>query len=331
MENVDFGHVGQDGVTIYVRCFQRYLNARFILKRPEADWSKVVMETEKIFDYLVEQGKKYGFNVDSILEIPTSSGSTCFSIATQCSKKISKYVIERDIKVNSIITLMMNPDFLYPDLAIQMMGKGINPLVISYTGNSQIDLCPFSFKSEEAKQLLKKFPRSIHFSVEDIKCDETCPVDCLSKFQKFFYKNGELVKMTERNKIGQGGFGSVFKGQFHGNDKAMKCVFIGEIGKRDYVRDCVSDLEKNISEIRVQIASAGSGIIVPEAFVRQQNQERDQNGKWIAKNFNIFIYPLYDCNLYELHENHFDNFTEEILGDIINQCFLRIGFWINTP
>ena len=44
-----------------------------------------------------------------------------------------------------------------------------------------------------------------------------------------------------------------------------------------------------------------------------------------SSNYNIFIYPLYDCNLYELHQNYFDQFTEEIVADIIDQCFIRIG------
>ena len=132
--------------------------------------------------------------------------------------------------------------------------------------------------------------------------------------------------MIDENRVGQGGFGSVFKGLFHCKNKAMKCVLIGEIEERYNIKDAVSDLEKNISEIRIQIASAGSGIIVPEAFIRQQNQVKDQDGKWVAQNYNIYIYPLYDCNLYELHENNFDNFTEEIIGNIINQCFLRKSF-----
>merc|ERR1711917_9083 len=135
----------------------------------------------------------------------------------------------------------------------------------------------------------------------------------------------EFVKMTDANRIGQGGFGSVFKGLFHGKDKAMKCVLIGQIKGQVMVSDAVSDLEKNISEIRTQMASSGSGIIVPEAFVRQQNQEQDSNGKWIAKNHNIFVYPLFDCNLDELHGNYLDQFTEEIIGNIIHQCFIRTG------
>ena len=85
--------------------------------------------------------------------------------------------------------------------------------------------------------------------------------------------------MTDANRIGQGGFGKVFKGLFHGKEKAMKCVLIGRIEWQENVKDSVSDLERNISEIRIQMASGGTGIIVPDAFVRQQNQEKDDNGK----------------------------------------------------
>ena len=71
------------------------------------------------------------------------------------------------------------------------------------------------------------------------------------------------------------------------------------------------------------MASSGSGIIVPEAFVRQQNLVLDEDGTWIAENYNIYIYPLYDCNLYELHENHYNQFSVEILADILSQCLTR--------
>jgi len=326
LDQVDFDYVGRAGLTIYSRCFQRYIEARFILQRPEVEWKKLVTKTETVFDFLVEEGNKRGFNVDSTLEIPSSTGDTCFRNASQCSKKISEYFIERGIKVNSIKTDMMVPEFVFPNLAVLMMGKGINPLVIKYDGSSQIDRYPSSFQSEEANQLLAQFPRSIYFSIEDISCEITCPSDCPSLLKKFYFKNGEFVEMTKANRIGQGGFGSVFKGSFHGKDKAMKCVLIGRIEEQNKMKDALSDLEKNVSEIRIQMASGGTGIIVPEAFVRQQNQEQDDNGKWIAKNYNIFIYPLYDCNLYEFHGKNFDQFTEDIIGNVIHQCFTRKSF-----
>ena len=330
MDQVDFGYVGRGGLTIYISCLQRYLSARFVqdrdgavLNRHEAAWKKLVTKAETVFYFLVEEGIKCGFDVDSILEIPTSNGSTCFSDASRCSKRILDYIIERGIKVNCIQTNMMVPAFKYPDLTIPMMKEGINPHVINCDGLCQIDLYPTRFESEESKRLLAHFPRSIHFSIEDISCENTCPSDCSSKFEKFYFKNGEFAKMTDANRIGQGGFGSVFKGLFHGKEKAMKCVLIGQIQNQLYSKNAVSDLEKNISEIRIQMASGGSGITVPEAFVRQQNQEQDQNGIWIAENYNIFIYPLYDCNLYELHENHFDQFNDEISIDILKQCLTR--------
>ena len=100
-----------------------------------------------------------------------------------------------------------------------------------------------------------------------------------------------------------------------------------DLSSKDYLNDASADIEKSISEIRINMASGGTGIIAPEAFVRQQNQEQDKNGKWIKKNYNVYVLPLYDCNLYELHEKHFGQFTEEIIGFIIHQCFNRKSFY----
>ena len=124
-------------------------------------------------------------------------------------------------------------------------------------------------------------------------------------------ENETFVQMLEENVIGRGGFGLVFKGLFRGEEKAMKCVWIDE----------TTDADEN--EMRIQVASGGSGILVPEAFVRKQDREEDINGEWITYNYIVFIYPRYDCNLYEFHENHFDQFTDEILRHIMHQCLTR--------
>ena len=324
MDKIDFGHIWQrGGLTIYNSCFQRYIHAKETLKSPQNDCLKLISNAETMFMYLVQEGNRYGFDVDSILEIPSSIGLTCFGLASSLSSSISNYLIGRDIQVNSVTTGMMVPEFVFQDLAVQMMTKRINPYVINHEGKSQIDLNPSSFESEEAKQLLDQFPRSIHYSIDDITCGENCSPDCSSKFKKFYFKCGDFVEMNDTNHIGQGGFGSVYKGKFHGEDKAMKCVFIGEIEPQTQIENAVSDLEENIAEIRIQMASGGSGVIVPDALVRQQNQEQDDNGEWIALNYNIYIYALYDCNLSELHENYYDQFTDENLSDILRQCLNR--------
>ena len=323
MSSVDFDYVDKDGSTIYRRCFIQYLEARFTFNIPAEEGYKIMTKTEAVFELLVEQGTKYGFNVDAILEMPDSAGVTCLLLAAGLSKKISYYIIERPIEVNTITMYMLTPFNDDPNMAIPMMEKGMSPYIINHQGFSPVDAYPSSFENEEARVLLSQFSRSVHFSIEDIDCRATCPADCPSKFRKFFYKNGALVEMTDENRIGSGGFGMVFKQLFHGITMAMKCVWTGEIKNSGPILNVVSDLNENISEIRTQTSTVGPGILVPEAFVRQQDQEQDENGKWIPYNYNIFIYPLYDFNLYELHENHYDGFTDEIFRDIFSQCLTR--------
>ena len=324
MDQVDFGYVGVTSLTIYRICFEKYANARS-LKIPQAYLSSLVTKTEEIFFFLVDQGIQNGYNVDSILEIPDSDGGTCFQIAALCSKKMMSFIIERGIKVNSIKSNMTVPAFTFSDFTIQMMEKGINPNSIDYYGGSGISMCPSNFRSEEAKRLLATFSRSVHFSIEDIDCTESCQADCPSKFERFYYKNGPLVEMTEENRIGSGGFGMVFQQFFHGKPMAMKCTRLGELEDQggNSVFKSVQDLEKNISELRIPSAIDGPGVIVPFAFIRQQDQEKDENGDWIAHNYNIYIYPLYDCNLYELHEKYHDQFSDSILSNIFHQCLTR--------
>ena len=54
-----------------------------------------------------------------------------------------------------------------------------------------------------------------------------------------------------------------------------------------------------------------------------RGRHTNDNGKWIAKNYNIYVYPLYDLNLYQFHDKYYDQFTDEILKDILNQCLTR--------
>ena len=330
MNQVDFEYVGVIGVTIYRMCFQEITDASSQI--PLAELLSLVAKTEKIFFFLVEQGIKNGYNVDSILEIPDSDGGTCFHYASLCSPDIMLYIIRRSIKVNSIKSDMLVPGFwmLDPgsDLTIELMEKGINPYVIDSDGNSQISMFPSIFESKEAKRLLATFSRSVHFSMENIDCTKSCQADCPSKFKRFYYKNGPLVEMTEENRIGCGGFGMVFRQLFHGKPMAMKCTYLGELEDPENqdrsVVMSVDYLERNISELRIQSAIKGPGVIVPVAFIRQQDQERDENGEWIALNYDIYIYPLYDCNLYELHQKNYHQFTDEILKNILSQCLTSL-------
>ena len=145
----------------------------------------------------------------------------------------------------------------------------------------------------------------------------------LSKSQIYYNKNGEFLKMRVENKIGLDVFGSVYKGSFHGQEMAMKFVPVGLIEEQNKVKATNCHLEKNISEIRLQISSGDSDILLPEALIRQQHLEKNENRELIVQIYNILIYPLYDSNLYELHQKYFDKFTDDILIDILKQCLTR--------
>ena len=310
------------GSSILRHCFLRYLNAKNQLERSEAELIQIMDRIEEVFFYLIDEFHRGGMNIDELLESPNSVGQTCFSIASDSSKKIAEFIIERDVKLNSIDTVMMTPSFKYQDLSLKMMQRGVNPNIVAYDGDSELDDHPSYFENDDIKKLLSKFSKSIYYSIEDIICYEHCPTDCASKLRKFYYKEGSFVTMTDNNRIGKGGFGMVFNLIFHGRQMAAKCVEIGKMKGQTLLKNVESDLEKNIAEYTMQLSTSGSGIILPTAILRQQNQQ-NMNGKRISLNYNIYIYPKYHCNLYEFHRNHHHEFTNEVLADILFQCYTR--------
>ena len=322
-EKIDLECVEQNGRTVFTLCFQRYLDAVNRLKMPRSKCSKLVSGAEEVFFFLLDKCERRKLKTDQILAIPSKTGLTCFLTASNKSEKITEYLLGRNIKFKSIDTKFMIPQFKFNNLAVKMMQKGINPNVIDYTGYSRAEINPSSFRTEESKNCLSRFSRSIHYSIKDIICYDDCSEDCISQFDRFQFKEGSLIRMTEAKQIGQGGFGMVYEIKFHGKRMAAKCIEIGRHKERVKVEDTTADLEINIAEYTIQLATPGSGVILPNAILRQQDQEKNEHGKWVARNFNILIYPKYDCNLYQLHENYYDKFTDQIIIDIMLQCLTR--------
>ena len=209
---------------------------------------------------------------------------------------------------------------------------------------------PYFDSRPKLRKQLKKFQRSGYFSIDDYLCPEGCPPDCKSRMKAFYLNNGSLVRMNRSNQIGHGGFGNVYKGTWHKEKVAFKCVFIdlGTTAHREteefldqnpelrglsypqYIR-----LQKEIEEYKKPFSllelpelpkAPGPGILKPLAFFRQQEQvdegEKTKYGDiwWRPRNFNVYVYPLYDCNLYELHNDYHDRFTDEILEHVLSQC-----------
>ena len=205
---------------------------------------------------------------------------------------------------------------------------------------------PMFDSKPKIKKLVEKFSRSNYFSTKDISCPESCPPKCKTRMKAFYLNNGPMVKMTEQNQIGKGGFGNVYKGEWHMENVAFKCVFI-DLGKSAHketneyldknpemqglIFPQIERLKKETEEFSKPFSLSGPGILQPIAFFRQQNQyddgEKTKFGEiwWKPRNYNVYVYPLYDCDLYELHNDYRDSFTDQILEHVLSQCLTSLS------
>ena len=98
-------------------------------------WSHLIPAIEERFFMMVNAGKRYGYNTNALIEKPTFLGSTVFEAASLFSKKICKYILDRNIRVNCILHNFIYPVFnwiIFDDKMIEkMLLKGINPKIIS--------------------------------------------------------------------------------------------------------------------------------------------------------------------------------------------------------
>ena len=158
-KRIDFNIIGRDGGNIFYQCLMPAIQ---IIRRDEFRATKIpsfrsgeatsiqdtffetfkkmklaqsilVPAIEDRFFKLVEAGQKHGYDTDVILETPNVLGSTVFEAASLFSVKICTYILNRNIRVNNILTNFVYPVFHPTSEAIweKMLKKGINPKVIT--------------------------------------------------------------------------------------------------------------------------------------------------------------------------------------------------------
>ena len=267
----------------------------------------------------MDQGKRKNINTNKLIEKPSITGETCFQIASGMSKEISKYILENNIEVDFISKKFMLPWFKFKELTKMMLLKNINPFIV-YKGMNQLDRYPDRFANFH--ETVNQFDRAAFYFTEDTKCNEKCSPGCNSTFKRFKCYRGVLAKIEPNNLIGNGAFGTVYKGKWHGEDVAMKCTILTDSKWRNDVANIQIKFEQQASEYLLQSSTSGDGVLLPYAMFRQQNQElvKDQ---WKEINYHVTIYPKYDCNLYELHEQKYDVFSDDIMENMLHQCLSR--------
>ena len=319
--NIDFEYTDRYDFTIFRACFDRYCHARFNKGYRDERSKKLIPKTEDKFFELIRQAADKEVNTNKLIEKPTKTGETCFRIASYMSKKISQYILAEDIEVDFISKQFMLPWFEHEEVTEQMLHKNINPLII-YRGKNQLDRYPGRF--EKFSEILDRFQNGAFYFTEDTNCNEGCSSICGSVFRRFKCYPGSLVEMTLENFIGGGAFGEVYKGKWHGSECAMKYTPILDSKSKNYVENIEREFEFDADEYLKPLKTSGKGVILPIGMFRQQNQYlQQQTNRWQAINYQVNVYPKYDCNLYELHEKKFEIFSDDIIENILNQCLIR--------
>ena len=170
---MDFNYVDSDGLTIFKNCFDRYNHARYILKKSHAELSKMVGETENVFFWLIGEAQKRHTEqeIKSILEKPTNDGQAVIMAASQMSERILTKLLQWNVRTNNIDQMFITPQFPFKKCTKKMMKLGLNPKVIDYNGESELnDLNPNNFITKELSEMASKFEDSIYYSTEDQKC-----------------------------------------------------------------------------------------------------------------------------------------------------------------
>ena len=297
---------------------------------------ETIKRTKDNLFYLIGQAALSSeLNIREILSRPNHIGETVFqSIFFHFSDEAINMVLQWNIDINTVTlnfdTCGLSAITEYTEILLR---KKLNPKIIGDSGKSPLN----SFQqlsipiSSKLRKLIKMYPNAVYFSTERQTCNQKCHKLCKSKMEPFrigMNGDGEYIIADDKTRIGHGGFGTVFHGKWHGEESAFKYIQIKDEENKNvnYVHEAFNKFNKNIKEYREQLdvsRNPNSGIIIPNAFYRQQLQKQDDYGKWIAFNYNVFVYPRYDCNLYELHKNYFSKMDDEVKFNIIDQCFTR--------
>ena len=206
----------------------------------------------------------------------------------------------------------------------------VNPKII--TSKSHLDGCqlydinPQNFPDNLAAEA-EKYPNSIYVAVIDQHCNPDCTTDCKSKMTAFYYINGVYIDRTIAEKVGKGGFGDVYKGDWHGKVAVFKFIKMNmkSLTGMVYAEDLGADLKKRLVEINK--VPNDSIILKPLGHFRQQEQSLDQStGKYIAENFEVIVSPKCRMDLEQFKTDEYPKLQDtncDLLLFILKECLKR--------
>ena len=86
--------------------------------------------------------------------------------------------------------------------------------------------------------VVDNFNWEVHYSLEDFKCTDSCPIDCPDQLLRYKMYDGQKITRSPENHLGRGGAGRVYRSTWHGQPSAFKFTrmdnlqYIGNLGHK---------------------------------------------------------------------------------------------------
>ena len=213
----------------------------------------LMSKIEETFFFLISKAeeKLTEEEINRIIESPDHAGNTVFSSASTRSEKISGWILDRNIDVAFVDDTWLTPQFSFESNFEKLLKKGINPFVVSYTGNTQFGLRNFGNIDQTLLQSfttgkIEDGKTAAYYSFKNSTCNKSCQNSCEDKMIKFKLYTGK--RNFENGK--RGGEGFVCFGTWHQKPAAFKLLELGKIEDVNRVPDRIFNAKKNSSRIR---------------------------------------------------------------------------------
>lgn len=317
-------------LTLFQKC-QDYLEANNMSRASvkTEKFKKLLFHVEVIFKKLTEFGdfEKDQEKMKRILEITNKAGGALISRATYfCSMRIVNYLLTNKININNCNSRFVTASFNDAEITKQII-PFVNPKIIDFDGVSHLYVMNRQNFTSSVKAQAEKYPNAIHVAVINQECESSCPTDCKSNLTAFYYKNGVYVQRSQANQVGQGAFGTVFRGKWHGRDAVFKFINMNmtNLAEMTYAVEFAADLESRLAEIKK--VPDNSNILKPLGHIRQQEQTLDQStGIYVAENFEVFIFMRCRMDLEKFRNDEYPRLQDtncHLLLIMMKQCLER--------
>lgn len=320
MNSINYAMENKSGLTIFQICVNIYLAYTANSEITKSELKELRVRLESIFLILLDKAALDLNNnqLKSILEKTDKLGKTVAYQTSKFSEKILSKLCEYKISMNQITANFEVIELNYHNLISKMIKLGVNPRIFNLFESNQHQILEKNQWTN--KNLIRQSlnnSKSIYFGIEDEMCGEDCSNPCRSNFKRYVVNNGIFLDPFKTIHIGSGSHGRVFSGIWHSTPAAFKFIPIKYYNSTFKAMESFFDLQANISEFFLQQSTLGQNILQPIGFYRQQIQK----SKTKFYHFDVIVYPLCSCNLYQLLKSQY--FSDDQIGNILDQCLKR--------